>query len=232
MGSSARTLTEIMNTNRSDKGTEWWPAHGYTSVYERWFESMRKEPLRLLEIGVCDPRMPGASLKGWYEYFPNATIFGYDIVDAHHFDNDRILTFVGDQSDPADLARFVESSGGEFDIIIDDGSHKDMHQQVSLVYLFPHLKPGGQYFIEDLQVSPSTLGVLHRIYPGLPGEWPPGTTFGKRVRAFFSAVHWGIPEIKFSPYISSQEIDEIRSGTERLDLVCNAKLARFSKRQD
>lgn len=227
-----RTLTEIMNANLSDKGTVMGEAHGYTRAYERWFESMRKAPLRVLEIGVCDPRMPGASLKGWYEYFPNAAIFGYDIVDAHQFDNDRILTFVGDQSDPADLEGFVEFSGGEFDIIIDDGSHKDMHQQASLAFLFPHLKPGGQYFIEDLHVSPSTLGVLQCMQSGLPGERPPGETSAEeRLSVFASALDYGI-KINFSPYISPQEIDEIRQRTEQLDLVCNAKLARFNKRRD
>jgi hypothetical protein len=223
-----RTLTEIMDTYRSDKGTLMGEAHGYTLVYERWFESMRNEPLRLLEIGVWNPQMPGASLKAWYEYFPNATIFGYDIVDAHRFDNDRVRTFVGDQSDPADLARFAESSGGEFDIIMDDGSHLDMHQQVSLACLFPHLKPGGQYFIEDLHVSPNTVNMLERMQAGLPGDRPPGKTLGKRVKALSRAVRHGF---KFSPYISPNKIDEIRRRTQRLDLVCNAKLARFSKRR-
>lgn len=227
-----RTLTEIMDANLSDKGTVTGEAHGYTRAYDRWFESMREEPLRVLEIGVCDPRMPGASLKGWYEYFPNAVIFGYDIVDAHQFDNDRILTFVGDQSDPADLERFVEFSGGEFDIIIDDGSHQDRHQQASLAFLFPHLEPGGQYFIEDLHVSPSTLCLLQGMLPGLPGERPPGETSAEeRLSVFSSALDYGI-EINFSPYISPQEIGEIRQSTERLDLVCNAKLARLSKRRD
>ena len=48
---------------------------------------------------------------------------------------------------------------------------------------------------------------------------------------FASAVDYGI-KINFSPYISPQEIDEIRQRTERLDLVCNAKLARFNKRRE
>jgi hypothetical protein len=175
--------------------------------------------------------MPGASLKGCYEHFPNAAIFGYDIVDAHQFDNDRILTFVGDQSDPADLTRFVKFSGGEFDIIIDDGSHKDMHQQASLAFLLPHLKPGGQYIIEDRHVSPGTLGVLQGMQPGLPGERPPGEASAEeRLAVFSTAVSDGI-EINFSPYISPQEIGEIRRRTERLDLVCDAKLARFTKRR-
>ena len=77
-------------------------------------------------------------------------------------------------------------------------------------------------------MSPNTLDMLHRMQPGLPGDRPTGKTFGKRVRALSSAVRHGI---KFSPYISSKKIDEIRRRTERLDLVCNAKLARFSKRR-
>jgi hypothetical protein len=149
-----RTLTEIMNANRSDKGTVIREAHSYTLAYEEWFGPLREQPLRLLEIGVYDPAAPAASLKSWYEYFPHATIYGYDIIDTHHhFDNDRVTTFVGDQSNPADLAQFVKSSGGGFDIIIDDGSHNDRHQQTSLAYLLPHLKPGGQYIIEDLRVA-------------------------------------------------------------------------------
>jgi hypothetical protein len=220
-----RTLTEIMNANGSDKGTEIRWAHGYTLTYEQWFEPIRGESLRLLEIGVCAPEMPGASLKGWYEYFPNATIFGYDIADGRCFDNDRIKTFIGDQSDPADLARFLEFSGGAFDIIIDDGSHKDAHQQASLTFLFPHLTAGGQYFIEDLQVSPNTMSMLRRMR--LPGDW--STSKASAFRAFFNAVQHGA-RFRFSPYISANEIDEIYQGTERLDLMCNAKLARFTKR--
>lgn len=237
-----RTLTEIMNINRSDKGTVMGEAHDYTSIYERWFEPMRNESLRLLEIGVCDPRMPGASLKGWYEYFPNATIFGYDILDAHRFDNDRVATFVGDQSDRADLARFVESSGGEFDIIIDDGSHRPMHQQVSLAFLFPHLKPGGQYIIEDLHTAPNTVHMLRGMQPDLPGERPP-SGLGQRFRAFTRAVRPAVMDVRilfgilkfwfwtYRPSISSQEVDEIRRSTERLDLACNGKLARFTKKR-
>ncbi len=231
-----RTLTEIMNANRSDKGTVIGEAHGYTPFYERWLEPMRNEPLRMLEIGVCDPRMPGASLKGWYEYFPKATIFGYDIVDGHRFDNDRVTTFVGDQSDRTDLARFVEFSGGEFDIIIDDGSHKAMHQQVSLASLFPHLKPGGQYIIEDLHVAPNTVQMLRGMQRDLPGERAPSGGLGKRARAFSSAAREGallFGIFKFwprRPYITSQEIDEIHCRTERLDVACDDKLARFIKR--
>jgi len=37
-----------------------------------------------------------------------------------------------------------------FDVIIDDGSHRPDHQQISLSFFFRKLKKGGLYFIEDL----------------------------------------------------------------------------------
>ena len=41
-----------------------------------------------------------------------------------------------------------------FDIIIDDGSHYSPHQQKTLGYLFPKLKAGGLFIIEDLHYTP------------------------------------------------------------------------------
>ena len=40
------------------------------------------------------------------------------------------------------------------DIIIDDGSHASVHQHLTLGVLFPALKPGGLFVIEDLDWQP------------------------------------------------------------------------------
>src|SRR5438445_13894138 len=40
------------------------------------------------------------------------------------------------------------------DIIIDDGSHASVHQHLTLGVLFPSLKPGGLFVIEDLDWQP------------------------------------------------------------------------------
>lgn len=50
----------------------------------------------------------------------------------------------------------VADNGVQFDIIIDDGSHASYHQQLTLEMLFPTLKPGGLYAIEDLDWQPRT----------------------------------------------------------------------------
>lgn len=215
-----RTLTEIFNANKSDKGTvmEGWEAHGYSPHYEQWFGPMRDEPIRLLEIGVCDPRMPGASLRSWYEYFTEARIFGYDITDASQFDNDRVSTFVGDQSSVNDMKRFIETHGGGFDIIIDDGSHIDAHQQASLEFFFDYLKPRGQYIVEDMQVSPNTLDLMRAF----EGGWH---------RRRSPLVKWLPRRSRHEvPLLGSRAAQRIQAQIESVEVLCDDKLARIVKR--
>jgi hypothetical protein len=57
---------------------------------------------------------------------------------------------------------------GGWDIVIDDGSHLPRHQLVSFCALFPFVRPGGLYIIEDIESSyynspsPSLYGVKIR----------------------------------------------------------------------
>jgi len=59
----------------------------------------------------------------------------------------------GDQGNVTFLKEMVADSGGEFDIIIDDGSHDPRHQMISFDELFPTLRPGGLYIFEDVETS-------------------------------------------------------------------------------
>lgn len=163
-----KSLTELANYYGSDKGTigpsATWSAHNYTDVYEAYLEGYRQSPLAVLEIGlgVTGDRWKtnivqgrnaqgGASLRMWYDYFPQAKIYGIDINEGAYLNNDRIMTFVADQGRVDDLEAFTAATGDvAFDVIVDDGSHRPDHQQVALSYFFPKLKAGGLYFIEDL----------------------------------------------------------------------------------
>ena len=145
-------LTRIANKLGTDKGTleSVW-GHGYTLTYNRLFDVLNTGHVRMLEIGVADPRFPGASPKMWAEYFDDLYFVGYDInPDAKAFQGGKVHIFIGDQNNPEDLEKCIEVYGGQWDIIMDDGSHWEEHILTSFRNLFPYVKPGGYYIIEDL----------------------------------------------------------------------------------
>jgi hypothetical protein len=159
------SLTELANHFGSDKGTvppgPGFRGNDYTSIYEAYLKGYRDRAFSLVEIGlgvkgdrweakiVQGRNTGGASVKMWRNYFPRAHIYGLDVNECAYLDDERTRTFVADQGNVEDLAAFVESVPS-FDVVVDDGSHRPDHQQISLDFLFPHLSPGGLYFIEDL----------------------------------------------------------------------------------
>lgn len=156
------TMTEIFDSEGGDKGSFFCHvgttenlAHEYTYVYEKYMEGYRKEELNMLEIGICSPFYPGASLRSWYRYLEKANIFGIDIVDCSNFDNERVRTSVVNQTSSVELKNFVADMPN-FKFIIDDGCHDDTAIIISLGSLFPKLESKGVYFIEDLHVADCT----------------------------------------------------------------------------
>jgi spermidine synthase len=139
--------------------------HQYDAMYSKYFEVQhrRHQKLKLLEIGLgCNMNYgPGASAHLWRKYLPAAEIwfaeFDKACVDKYKSTLDGIGiagVLTGDQSDMEVLAQWVEQSKGSFDVIIDDGGHTNDQIYNSFMHLFVHaLKPGGIYFIEDLQVQ-------------------------------------------------------------------------------
>jgi len=140
-------LDELALKYHSDKGSQ---HHFYTQYYNLIFEKIRKQPLKILEIGVFF----GSSLKMWKEYFYNSIIYGIDIVPAcKKIEEDRIEIFIGNQANPLFLKEVKTKINDDLDIIIDDGSHKCEDQISSFYYLFPYIRAGGYYIIEDLMTS-------------------------------------------------------------------------------
>ncbi|MBI5263392.1 MAG: class I SAM-dependent methyltransferase [Bradyrhizobium sp.] len=134
-------------------GAQKRPAHKWThylDIYERYLSNYRDKPISFLEIGV----MSGGSLDMWRRYFGEpATIVGIDIdpTCAERVDPPNIVR-IGSQDD----RRFLEGVINEFgapDVVLDDGSHIGRHQRASFEILFPHLKSGGLYIIEDVHTA-------------------------------------------------------------------------------
>ncbi|MEQ8268840.1 MAG: hypothetical protein RH982_16720 [Parvibaculum sp.] len=178
--SSHTSLTELANRYGTDKGTQTKEAHGYSLVYDLLFSGFRLGEFNLLEIGLAigGPELGGdpgrevvrsPSVEMWIEHFPHARIYGADISDFSKLDYDRFTFTQVDCSKPEDVRRIL-GLGVKFDIIIDDASHASYHQQVTLANLFPALKPGGLFIIEDLHWQP---GEYERSLPQVPktADW-------------------------------------------------------------
>lgn len=145
------TLNKLAEVYETDK----FGTHFYTKHYQTHFSPLKRKKIKLLEIGVGgydDPFSGGNSLRMWKNFFKNGQIFSIDIFDKTKLEEDRIRIFKGSQVDQDFLAKVTDEIG-EIDIIIDDGSHINQHVIESFNYLFPKLKNGGIYVIEDVQTS-------------------------------------------------------------------------------
>lgn len=139
----------------SEFGSDKWGSHWYAPHYQHHFEPLRRKKITLLEIGIGgdeDPLAGGGSLRAWKSYFSRASIVGIDIHDKKAHEAPRIRTYKGSQADAGFLKRVVEQIGAP-DVIIDDGSHINEHVITSFEVLFPLLRDGGIYVIEDMQTS-------------------------------------------------------------------------------
>jgi hypothetical protein len=146
-------LTLLARAYGTDKAG---PLHRYTPVYERHLGTRRRDRIVLLEIGIGgehdDPSSGGASLRMWRRWFPRAQIHGADLYDKSGIAGRRIAVHRTDQADPAALEELA-SAVGPCDVVIDDGSHVCDHVITTFQVLFPAVRPGGTYVIEDLQTS-------------------------------------------------------------------------------
>ena len=67
-----KSLNQIAIEQKTDKSSL---VHNYCEKYELYFDKIRFENLKILEIGVQN----GFSLKMWEKYFQNSLIYGIDI---------------------------------------------------------------------------------------------------------------------------------------------------------
>ncbi len=178
-------LARLCDLHGSDKGslvTEGHPykskAHNYTDHYHRLFAQCRPYLQKVFEcgLGTNNPHIPstmgmrgkpGASLRVWRDYFPNAQIIGADIDRDILFSEDRIQTFFVDQTDPSTIARMWDEVGMvDFDLIIDDGLHTFEAGTTFFSHSINRLSQQGLYLIED--VASKDLSRYVQFFDGTP----------------------------------------------------------------
>lgn len=142
-------LDEIALAHGTDKASS---HHGYAELYERYLP--RTDEGTLLELGWGgheDPEAGGASARMWLDWLPDWRVVVVDneekTAERALFDAGLVLLAPMDQASPKILAH------GPFDVIIDDASHLSSKTIESFRLLWPHLKPGGWYVVEDTHMA-------------------------------------------------------------------------------
>lgn len=152
------TLNDLANKHGTDKGDGNYDRHDYARIYEPLIRACydlhyhhESTPIRMLEIGVWDPRNPGASVRMWREFDTHIEIHGLDCnpdcLAALSAECSAVI-HLGNQGDEAFMAKLAERLP-MLDFIVDDGSHIAAHQRVSFEALLGKVVVGGFYAIED-----------------------------------------------------------------------------------
>jgi len=160
----------------NDKGPS---CHRHTRQYHKFLDPFRHaSDVRYLEIGTAR----GDSLRAARAHMPRAArIVGIDhtpFCKNVESPDDHIFVEIGSATHRTFLESVV-AKHGPFDIIIDDGSHVVEEVIAAFEVLFPTLKDGGVYIVENTNVinnvahyrrtpdGPDHLSYFYRYLPGL-----------------------------------------------------------------
>lgn len=148
-----RSYAVLDAQGRHVNGTDKESNHSYGDAYERvigdtfatgpWYQNGRDKVRLMMEVGVAD----GSSLLAWSEVFPNARCVGMDIHHSDKAHGDRVEFHLGDQRLLEDCKRVA--GGRLFDFIVEDATHQLEDSLRTLLYLWPFIRPGGLYVIEE-----------------------------------------------------------------------------------
>jgi len=141
--------------------------------YERlWARRPEFQPESMLELGIWN----GGSIVFWWELWKPQRFVALDIQSCDDGEDlkrwkasrgleTRVKThWRTNQADAGRLRNIVqEDLAGHLDLVIDDASHMYNETKKSFEVLFPLLRPGGIYVIEDWSWG---------CWPGLPLDFP------------------------------------------------------------
>lgn len=157
---AALKLKELFDFYGSDKGTD----HSYHLAYGSILAM--QDASAVLEIGLGTNNVgvvsnmgrqgkPGASLRAFRDFLPDAQVYGADVDRDILFSEERITTFFVDQTDLSSFSVLDASVPREFDLIIDDGLHSPSANLATIIFGLDRLKVGGYLVVED--ISPHAL---------------------------------------------------------------------------
>lgn len=148
------TLDQLGRKHQTDKSSE---HHNYLGIYESYLAPFKYSRPSIIEIGVGGYEYAdrgGQSLRMWYDYFKHGKIVGIDIHNKDGIINDRTEFWKGSQTDPELFKAILKrEDGADVRIVIDDASHINPLTIATFKNVFPMLRSGDLYFVEDVHSS-------------------------------------------------------------------------------
>ncbi|RZO50971.1 MAG: hypothetical protein EVA74_01145 [Candidatus Pelagibacterales bacterium] len=140
-------------------------AHGYSKIYERYFEKIRNANLNVLELGSFYGNAAGA----FFYYFKNSSIYSGDICpDLFRYKSQRLKNFYINTSSEISIKKNLIDNQRIFNVIIEDASHTLKDQIISLFMLFKILSPKGIFICEELDFPETRKDMnINNEYPDL-----------------------------------------------------------------
>jgi len=158
-GVSFQIESGAASTSGQDDHFKFYKTRELVDQYQLHFARHDRLPVtNVFELGIYD----GGSTAFWVEALKPAKHVAIDFQarrDSPYFDQwvasrglaDRVSTYWRtNQADHTELRRIVRAEmDGPLDLVIDDASHLYAPSKASFETLFPLLRPGGSYILED-----------------------------------------------------------------------------------
>ncbi len=153
---AAESLKQLLDGHGSDKASY----HNYHLLYGVLLKD-RAAIASTLEIGIGTNNTsvvshmgaagrPGASLRAFRDFLETAKVYGADIDPGILFQENRISTFVVDQTDPATFDLLAARLPSQLDLVIDDGLHSPDANIATLCFGLQRIRIGGWMVVEDI----------------------------------------------------------------------------------
>jgi hypothetical protein len=172
---AANDLKSLLDRHGSDKAT----SHNYHLLYGHILKD-REKIRRVLEVGLGSNNAkvvsnmgvngkPGASVRAFRDFCPQAQIYGADIDRGILFNEERIETFYVDQTDAESFESLGLNVPGGLDMVIDDGLHSPEANLQTLQFGLENLKVGGWVVVED--ISPAAIPLWKCVSGVMPANY-------------------------------------------------------------
>ena len=147
------SLRSIARKHQTDKID-----HNYVSLYAMLLDPLRHSVRNVTEVGVLE----GSSMLMWAEYFPNAQVWGLDIIlraraIARAKTERRITLHTANAHDPLTPAR-LQLANESMDLVVEDASHGHTGTILIAEAFWRLVRPGGFYVIEDINTGGDSRG--------------------------------------------------------------------------